>query len=82
MSLEPVPVTGFLTFPHLGRRVGQREPALGQQPHIPGGLGNEWSGASKAGRLLMVTSGEGEAEVAACKLGHVGAETHRRGAEM
>lgn len=73
--LTLVPIS--LTFPYLVARVGQREPALGQQPRKSsptslGGLGNEQSGASKAGRLLMLNSVEREAEVAACKMGHVG----------
>lgn len=76
MSFYLILVTVSFTFPHLLRRVGQREPALGQQPvkSSPtslGGWGNEWSGTSKAGRLLMLSSVEGEAEVLACKMGHV-----------
>lgn len=45
-----------------------------KQPHIPGGLGNEWSSTSKAGRLLMLNRVEREVEVVACKMGHVRTE--------
>jgi len=47
-------------------------------PH-PWGLGNEWSGTSKAGQLLMLSRVEREGKVVVCKMGHVGTEPPSRG---